>query len=313
MAQALDPNPRSPDSLPLLLPNNATTLERDVLSLPPFDSILVPAAKLMPSTGFTHMPPEFLLWYVVEYGLAPLLPFFDNVQALYDVGQELMRYRGKAHSLELAASIIGYDISIWEEPLPSVHFPEFQAHINSSILTPYSLHRLRQVVNFAKPVRGRFRRVFKGLDDRQMVWDDSGWGEFWDRDSGVNLYATDAVPPSERPLNDPFFVSLGSTYDSTVTLLPSTPSGEDSDVTLYRTFDHGFVSINEPLIYDVDFFDGNEPTTDDVTGVLQLGDVVARTYDAQTAESVSFAFRFDEEFVDAPRVPTIEDVEVTPA
>lgn len=311
MAQALDPNPRSADSLYKLLPSNATTLERDILTLPQFDAIFVPAAEAMPSIGYGVMPPEYLLWYVIEMGLAPLLPFFEDVTALYEIGKELMRYRGKVHAVELAASIIGYDISVWEEPLPGVHFAEFQARINSPIFTPYSLHRLRQVVNFAKPMRGRFRRVFKGLDDRQMVWDEAGWGEYWDMDSGVDLYKTDIVPMGERPLNDPFFVSLGSVHDSSVTT--DGDSGADSieDVFTFQSFDYGYITINEPAIYDVDFFDGNVPTTDDVSGALQYGDMVQRTYDTPLVETLPFAYSPDYEFMDAPRAPTIEDVELT--
>jgi P2-related tail formation protein len=311
MAQAQDPNIRAPDSTADLLPANATALERDLLTLPQFDAIMVPAAELLPATGFTHMPPEYLLWYVVEQGLAPLLPFFEDVQALYNVGQELMRYRGKIHSLELAASIIGYDISIWEEPEVTVHFPEFQAEIHSSILTPYSLHRLRQLVNFAKPVRGRFRRVFKGLDDRQFVWDKSGWGEFWDMDSGVDLYKTNIVPASDRPIDDPFFVSLGSVCDSEVVLLPTSSTHLYEDILIVSGYSYGFAYVNGPFTFDVDFMDGDAPTTDEVTGALQLGDVVFRYYDAPSIETTPFAIQFDVDFMDAPRIPTIEDVVIT--
>lgn len=204
-----------PDTLWKILPRSATQLERDILKATNTDGLrgmfmLISKAKL------EIEPENWLPLLLTEFGFAQIAKEFKGWRALLAVAKDLRGKWGTPYAVEEMARLLRYDnAAIWEEEAPCLHFSEFQLNLGQFELDLTRLTRLRRMVDVIKPVRGRFRRVYHGWDERQHIWDDSFWGTFWDKDSGVDILPI--VAAGQYRSGDKFLVSLGLDFYSLTT------------------------------------------------------------------------------------------------
>lgn len=203
--------PSNPDKLWRILPRSATQLERDLLTVTSSDDLRT-LFKLISGVKRGMEPDNWLPILLTEYGFAAIAKEHLNWRPLLTVSKALRGKWGTPYAVEEMAKLLLYvDALIWEEPEPRIHFSEFQMDLGTFEPDLQRLLRLRRMVNVIKPARGRFRRIFNAeWDERQHIWDESFWGCFWDRDSGVDLFQ-DLGFASTRP-EDQFLVSLGRVF-----------------------------------------------------------------------------------------------------
>lgn len=189
---------RGEDSTPDLLPRSATKLEHDVLKVTPFDGVLNVAVNDLLAVIKTQPPEDWLSWFLVENSLVPFTAYFDNPERLLEEGRRLNRIKGTPAAIEMVAGWLGFPgAKVWEEPTPTIHFPEFQLELDRVPDNLEILCALVEAINRVKPLRGRFRRVFFGhnvemlyLDEeRGTILDDHILDDY----SGINLQ--DITPP----------------------------------------------------------------------------------------------------------------------
>ena len=248
------------DTLWRILPGSATKLERDMLRATSSDDFRE-LFKLISAVKREMEPDSWLPSLLVEYGLAELAKYFKDHRRLLNVGKDLRGKRGTPHSIEEMSRLMRYNqASIWEEPVPTVHFPEFQLELGEYETTLSRLGTLRRLINVVKPVRGRFRRVFHGWDERQHTWDDSEFGDMWDAESGVDILPLGFY--GDYRGDDQFIVSLGQDFAKRI-VVPAIIIHTDAD--LQRGFPLSLVendffrhhTADFWTILDEDAFDGD--------------------------------------------------------
>ena len=178
--------PRTADTTHKLLPSSSTKLERDLLSITPFDAPLHGFAPKITSAKLTDLPDSWLPWLVTEYGLGELAEFFDDPRELIEQGLLLRTLRGTAAGAELAMGWLGFpDAQVWEQPERGLHFAEWEIDLGA---VPRDLELLCKIARLGKivqPSRARLRRVFSGYNIRQFILDESDWGALLSHYSGV--------------------------------------------------------------------------------------------------------------------------------
>lgn len=205
--------PSNNDSLWKILPRSATQLERDILTVTSTDD-LRDMFLLIAKVKRELEPDGWLPLLLTEYGFAEIGKYHANWRLLLSVAKDLRGKWGTPYSVEQMAILMMYaSAEIWEEPLPGIHFPEFQMELGGFEPLLARLLTLRKMVGVIKPARGRFRRLFHGWDERQHVWDDSFWGTFWDTESGVDILP---LGGTGHAVGDQFLVSLGLDFGSLV-------------------------------------------------------------------------------------------------
>lgn len=199
--------PSNPDSLWKILPPSATQLERDLLTITSTDDLRHLFA-LISKVKRQIEPANWLPLLLAEYGFSEVAKEYSNWRHLLSVAKALRGKWGTPLSIKKMAALMAYyNAKVWEEPLPSVHFPEFQLELGAFEADLSRLGRLRRMANIVKPARGRFRRIFNGWDERQALWDESDWGCFLDNDSGVDILPLGFFGTYRG--DDQFIVSLG--------------------------------------------------------------------------------------------------------
>lgn len=214
------------DELWKVLPRNATTLERDLLRITPFDGILQPAIPSIILSKHTVIPDNWLPWLILEYGLGRLQEFIPDARQLVQEGLLFNRRIGTASAITQAAGWLDMEVELWEEPEHGLHFAEFQLKLISSVPSWTELIcKLGRAIDIAKPARGRFRRLY---NDRwnidSFVLDNSQWGDILDNYSGVwgpeiglcggrQLWVSLGVLADLSPINSPMIEGGGLVGD----------------------------------------------------------------------------------------------------
>lgn len=216
----------NPDTLWKILPRSATRLERDLLKTTSSDEFRR-AMGLIPRVKRELEPTDWIPFLLIEYGAAEAAKLFKDWRKLLDYIKMIRGKQGTPFAVEEMAKLMRYaQNQIWEEPEPTVHFPEFQLELGEYEPSLARISTLRKLINTVKPARGRFRRVFHGWDERQMVWDDTEFGCFWDAESGVDILPLGVY--GDYRGDDQFIVSLGQFFLRQVTL-PAIAINDSSD------------------------------------------------------------------------------------
>lgn len=206
----------NPDTLWKILSRSATQLERDLLKTTSSDEFRR-AFSLIPTVKRELEPTDWIPFLLIEYGAAEAAKLFKDWPILLDYIKRIRGKQGTPMAVEEMAKLMRYaQNEIWEEKEATLHFPEFQLDLGQYEGSLARLCTLRKLVNTVKPERCRFRRVFHGWDERQMVWDDDDYGSFWDSDSGVDILPLGLY--GDYRADDQFLVSLGQSFTGQVTL-----------------------------------------------------------------------------------------------
>lgn len=222
--------PLEEDTLWKVLPRSATSLERDILKLANTDNLREAAIGLT-DIKYILEPTDFIPLLLMEYGFAEAAKRFLDYPTLLEAAKRLRGKFGTPCAILEMAKIMGYtNATLWEEPEPTIHFPEFQLNLGQYEWRLDRLATLRHLINVVKPVRGRLRRVFYGWDDRQTKWDESFWGNYWDTYSGIDILPLVSDRLTYR-IDDLYIVSMGL-YQNDITQLPLLESALDTEATV---------------------------------------------------------------------------------
>ena len=158
------------DSAERLLPPNSTPLERAMVSVSPFDSVLRQAGTYIPYLGTTQRITEWLPWLLVGEGMTSLSIVQADANVLLDNAYWLNRHKGTPAALLMVAGWAGFTPEIWEHTWESIHFGEFQFELDVLPVEDMTvICRLWEAINYVKPLRSRFRRAYYGHDRRKLV------------------------------------------------------------------------------------------------------------------------------------------------
>lgn len=161
---------RERDSAETLLPPNSTVLERDIVSLAVFDALLRPAAAVIPTFKDYDRPADWLPALLASERVTPLSVVQSDANVILDAAYELNKAKGTPWAVLLVAQWAGFAGAVlWEHQWESVHFAEFQLDLGELPDNPDALGDLYAAVNYVKPLRGRFRRVYFGHDRRKLI------------------------------------------------------------------------------------------------------------------------------------------------
>ncbi|MFZ6732468.1 phage tail protein [Undibacterium sp. Ji42W] len=191
--------------LALLLPPNASELERNLVRIAPRADL--DAAADAPANIASTMPAAFQPWLAAEWNLAQFSLHFASNAELITAGLPWLLERGSAASVVRALSWLDYDQVTIEED-------EFLVHIDpGTTAAALDLARIRQVVNASLPVHSRFYRLYHGLDLRAGRLDATSFDQcLFDDDSGIW---------SGDPATDGVKLSFGETHIGIVNALPA--------------------------------------------------------------------------------------------
>lgn len=162
--------PRLRDSAETLLPPNSTALERDMVSLAAFDAILRPAAARIPTFKDFDRPTDWMAALLLSEGMSQLSVVQSDPNVLLDIAYRFNRHKGTPWAILEVCRWAGFPLAeLWEHEWESVHFAEFQIALGALPSDMLILGKLYDAVNYTKPLRGRFRRVYYGHDRRKLI------------------------------------------------------------------------------------------------------------------------------------------------
>lgn len=186
---------RTADTSWKLLPGTSTALEKDVLRAVPFDQILKPGFNLIAGAKgawayryglgtengeplgtsaseeleYTPLNDSWLPWVAIELGVNRYGEFITDGRLLISQGLYLNRVNGTPRAVLFAMALIGYPTAqVWEQDFPSIHFPEYHIDLGKVPAAPYECCKIWRFNQLVKPVRSRLRRLYHGLDRRQL-------------------------------------------------------------------------------------------------------------------------------------------------
>ncbi|MBI3727368.1 MAG: hypothetical protein HY254_03430 [Burkholderiales bacterium] len=194
--------------LALLLPPNASELERNLVRIAPRADL--DTAADTPANIASSMPAAFQPWLAAEWNLAQFSLHFASNAELIAAGLPWLLERGSAASVVRALSWLGYDQVAIEED-------EFLIHIDPGTTTAaLDLARIRQVVNASLPAHSRFYRLYHGQDLRAGRFDATSFDQcLFDDDSGI--WSTSSTEPGTNGVK----LSFGETHTAAVNAPPA--------------------------------------------------------------------------------------------
>ncbi|MET0465321.1 MAG: phage tail protein [Chitinophagaceae bacterium] len=160
------------DNLYKLLPANATKLERDLLKLVPYDSVLQVIASQIGAVGDTVFPDDWKVWVLQELGLLPLLEAIGDIDLVLENSKYIVEHHGTVAAVVRVCNMLGYpNAAVWEHEWPTTQFGEFQVYLGKLIASQASLEALENAVKAVKPTRSRIRRFysFEEHDVRRLM------------------------------------------------------------------------------------------------------------------------------------------------
>ncbi len=153
------------DSLHSLLPPNSTALERDLLKLVPYNSVLASAVAEMNAIGLTVFPDDWKIWILQQRGQLPLLEAIGDIDEVIEHSVYIMENRGTLAAVIRVCRMLGYKYaSVWEQEWPNIHFSEFHVALREVVESQDDLVRLEKAIKFVKPARSRLRRMYSGYN-----------------------------------------------------------------------------------------------------------------------------------------------------
>lgn len=191
--------------LALLLPPNASELERNLVRIAPRADLDTEADA--PANIASTMPAAFQPWLAAEWNLSQFSLHFASNAELIAAGLPWLLERGSAASVVRALSWLAYsDVTLEED--------DFLLHIDpGTTAAALDLARIRQVVNASIPAHNRFYRLYHGLDLRAGRFDATSFDQcLFDDDSGIW---------SGDPASDGVKLSFGETHTGLVNAAPA--------------------------------------------------------------------------------------------
>lgn len=191
------------DSLPAILPPNATHLERDLLKVAPFDNILDPAIPLViiqkgNTTGLAvSFNPTIWPWLDIEYGLRQFSEFLPDGPTRIQQGLKFLATIGTPAAMIQAMTWIGFNVQIIEEDEPTIHFAEYQLVLDRAPVNKGELCKLIRLARIAQPTRSRLRRIIYQWDLPRMELDDTALDES-NVDNYSGLWLDDLYPCGDQ-------------------------------------------------------------------------------------------------------------------
>lgn len=181
-----------------------------MLRIAPFQRALNPEILKVNTFKRIDIPDNILPWLDIEYGLSRLAEFVPDARTRLVQGLLFNREIGTKAAVQRASSWLGLDVDLWEEPEPTIHFPEYQLKLLSEIPVGWEqlLCKLWRLLKIAQPLRSRFKRVFNDYWNLpHFVLDSSQWGDLLSTYSGVPLDGYNKACPCGKTTN--LVISIG--------------------------------------------------------------------------------------------------------
>jgi hypothetical protein len=166
-----------------LLPLNATRLEKELEKSFLWEFGENIRGFKFSETGAEHFFEELLYEYALNFALTGNLDIAD----IFKEGIQFQRLRGTPAALKMALGWLGLKDVAVEETGPGEHFYEFQLALEE-LPADLVMDDLVTLIDIAKPLRARLKRIYNPLNDRKILFfDDNNLDDaYLENESGVH-------------------------------------------------------------------------------------------------------------------------------